>query len=190
MFAGLNLRQVYNFPCFDPQVGTGAPNGQPYAYGPYIPFTNVSAHTWAKGYGTVNFLLPNIRCAYEFLYLQRSSAKNGTSVSVPVTAPAKVTFPKAQPIGIHLAFTNSKSEVSVTWNSDTKSSGGVNYRKAGTNDAWQTSSIATTTTYSANDLCGSEAAQQRPQNFIDPGYVRVLHLATYVCILPFLNLIT
>ncbi len=49
------------------EVGTGLPAGKPYPYGPYVPFSNASAASWAEGHGSVSFVLPNIRCSYDFL---------------------------------------------------------------------------------------------------------------------------
>lgn len=152
------------------EVGTGLPNGQPFKYGPYIPFTNGSALTWREGYGSVSFMLPNIRCKYDFVYYQRRASSNGTTTNTAVTmAPHSLQFPTAQPLGIHLAYTGLISEMRVNWNSDTDSRPIATYRAKGVN-TWQHTTVGTTTTYAAEDLCGSEATVASPSNFINPGY--------------------
>ena len=152
------------------EVGTGAPYGKPYPYGPYIPYVNSSASTWADGHGNVTFSLPDIRCNYEFLYLRRSAEQNGTSTSTVIAQGADpVTFKFGQPIGVHLAYTHDPTEMRVSWNSGSTALPIVSYRPRGSNALFQAQG-GTTQTYSADDLCGSEAAEVQPQNFIDPGY--------------------
>ncbi len=175
-------------------MGTGAPNGQPYKYGAYIPFANASASTWPAGHGAVSFYLPDIRCNYDFLLLRRVPGANGTTSAnqVLARAPSEVWFDPAQALGVHVAFTENPDEMRINWNSGSnakpivmwrpkqqrrqqkqrpsKDAGAGDSAAGADGDAPWSSVGGTTTTYGADDLCGSEAAEVQPQNFIDPGY--------------------
>eukprot|EP00750_Incisomonas_marina_P030862 INCI7667.7.p2 GENE.INCI7667.7~~INCI7667.7.p2 ORF type:complete len:244 (-),score=35.88 INCI7667.7:2142-2873(-) len=155
------------------EVGTGAPAGKPYAYGPYIPYSNESASTWADGHGSVSFQLPDIRCEYDFLYFRRANTSNGTATSVALAQTQEpLKFPFGQPLGIHTSLTGNPTEMRVTWNSGSTAEPLLYYRQrtSDNNGLWSQAAGGKTVTYHATDLCGSEAADVRPSNFIDPGY--------------------
>eukprot|EP00729_Bicosta_minor_P018608 gene18608-15202_t len=128
------------------ELGTGNPDGKPYPYGAYFPF----------------------------------------DLSAPAPAPApqthavlaiseKVAFPAAMPLGVHVSLLKDPTSVTVIWNSDSPSAPTVVWYAVDGSGTPQSAS-GTTTTYTVDDLCGSEAAIVAPNGFIDPGFFHRVRL--------------
>ena len=120
--------------------------------------------TYAEGYGSLKFVLYNLRTDCEFRYYQNSTYTTLLAVS------NKVTFRggKSEPLQGHLALTEDPTQMRVSWTTGTSSTTPVVYYGL-SRDKLNLSATGISNTYTISDLCGPPA--NTSAFFINPGFL-------------------
>ena len=119
--------------------------------------------TYAEGYGSLQFVLHNLRTDCEFRYYQNSTYTTLLAVS------NKVTFRggKSEPLQGHLALTEDPTQMRVSWTTGTSSTPVVYYGLS--RNELNLSATGISKTYTISDLCGPPA--NTSIFFINPGFL-------------------
>ena len=125
-------------------------------------FVNESL-TYAKGYGSLEFTLYNLRTDCEFRYYRNDTYDELVAVS------NKVSFEggKGIPLQGHLALTSDVTQMRVSWTTGTSTAPVVHYGLAADNLIFSATGVSKT--YTLSDFCGPPANESI--YFTDPGFL-------------------
>lgn len=113
--------------------------------------------------------IPNMRCSWQFRYWKRVSG-DSTYQSIGSSEYVRMRNGDKEPLQVHLAMTNTTTEMRVLWVSGVAGSDQkVVYGK--TPETLDQSAEATTSTYTASDMCHEPATQVAPSLFRDVGMI-------------------
>jgi hypothetical protein len=136
-----------------------------------------------NGRGTITFgPFVNMRCAWQFrlfIYQPNWFGTGGRYLKMGVSEIIHMKKGPQEPVQVHLALGNQPQEMRVMWTSANVSSPRVWYGSAP--DQLVYSSIATSTTYHAKDMCHRPAILEGARKFRSPG---LLHDALLMDLVP------
>ncbi|XP_063679765.1 uncharacterized protein LOC134815183 isoform X3 [Bolinopsis microptera] len=131
----------------------------------YLDFRYVSdTKGWQKHQGVFHEILFNMRADYEIRYLAIDKHQKAT-----VKASFKISVPDNEPMHGHIAVTSRPGEIRVMWGSAKSDKPRVKFSQSPDLQNPMTA-LATTTTYTADDLCGARANVTDPVMYQDPGF--------------------
>lgn len=120
------------------------------------------APTWARGFGSVNVTLLNMRQNYQFRYFSNNTA-------YVLQATSNVVGMCSIPMQGHIALTGDNTQMRVMWTSATSATPVVSF---GTSpEALNRVAKGTSLTYAATDMCGSPANVTAARRYRNPGYI-------------------
>ncbi|KAF1328873.1 Inactive purple acid phosphatase 9, partial [Globisporangium splendens] len=121
-------------------------------------------YTYNATSGTLSFgPIINMRCAWQFRFVTQDNTVLATSELLHMANGDK------EPLHVHLAMTSTATEMRVGWTSAKVDNPIVQYGTDKTN--LTKSSVASATTYAAEDMCGWIASTVGATTFRDPGYM-------------------
>ncbi len=112
------------------------------------------------GSGSLEFNLVNHREEYTFVILKNISAPSIVAISTPI----RFKLGEKEPTGPHISLTQNKDEMRVVWTSANVTTPTVKFGKQP--GAYDSSAIATSTTYTREHMCGGRA---KTYGWRDPG---------------------
>lgn len=120
--------------------------------------------------GSVDFgPLVNMRCSYQFRYLRRVRERQYEVAGE--SAHVEMERGHSEPLHVRLALTDKPGEMRVMWNSGIATHVHVHYGSGSPANASARHAEASSTTYSASDMCGEPATITSARFFRHPGYM-------------------